>query len=194
MTPEVKADLLPSLVQQGTHRGTLYAVGQYESGLALAGRRSLLLQAGIRVPRGASEPWTFGEFRAALAKLKALKATPFALDLKMNYGANEWYSYALAPLVQGFGGDLIDQSTYHKSSGTLDSPASAAALAFLRSLLKRDANGTAIIRPQTPVYPVMSIAFDTAVHSVLTNKADIPTALREAALRIDTNIAANQFK
>ena len=41
------------------------------------------------------------------------------LDLKLNY-AGEWYTYALLPLIQSAGGDLIDRSDYQNTSGYLN--------------------------------------------------------------------------
>ncbi|MBA3823531.1 MAG: extracellular solute-binding protein, partial [Ktedonobacterales bacterium] len=42
IAPDVKADLLPSIVNQGTYNGKLYGVGSLDSGLALFTRKSIL--------------------------------------------------------------------------------------------------------------------------------------------------------
>lgn len=130
-------DLLPSLVQQGTYQGNLYMIGQYDSGLALAGRKSLLQKAGVRIPKGVSDAWTAAEFQSALDKIMALRETKYAIDLKLNYGAGEWYTYAFSPVLQGFGADLIERKNYAKSEGVLNGPEGVAAVAYLNSLLKK---------------------------------------------------------
>lgn len=133
-SPELKADLLPSLIDQGTYRGKLYAIGQYDSGLSLAGRKSLLQKAGIRIPKGVTDAWSMDEFKSALARLKSLHQTEYVIDLKMNYGAGEWLTYAFSPILEGFGGDLIDRSTYASAEGALNGPEAVAAMKFFQSL------------------------------------------------------------
>lgn len=134
MSKELKADLLPSLIQQGTYNGKIYALGQYDSGLAIAGRKSILQKAGVRIPSGVGDAWTIDEFKGALAKIKAAKLTPYAIDLKMNYGAGEWFSYSFAPILWGFGADMIDRSTYKGADGVLNGPEAVAAMTFIKSL------------------------------------------------------------
>ncbi|MEW6403315.1 MAG: sugar ABC transporter substrate-binding protein [Chloroflexota bacterium] len=134
VSPELKADLLPSLIQQGTYKGKLYAIGQYDSGLALAGRKSMLQKAEIRIPKNVEEAWTMDEFKSVLDKFKALQQTEYVIDLKMNYGAGEWLTYAFSPIIEGFGGDLINRTTYLSADGVLNSPESVAAMKFFQSL------------------------------------------------------------
>ena len=58
------------------------------------------------------------------------------IDLKLNYGTGEWFTYAFSPVVQGFGGDLIDRSTYATADGFVNSDASVAALTWLQGLVQ----------------------------------------------------------
>ena len=53
LSDELRADILPSLIDQGTYNGKIYAMGQYDSGLALVGRMSLLEEAGACASRPA---------------------------------------------------------------------------------------------------------------------------------------------
>src|SRR5215213_808037 len=72
LSPEMKADFLPSIISQGTYQdGKLYSLGLYDSGLALWGNQKYLQQAGVRLPT-ISQPWSRAEFEDALAKLQAL--------------------------------------------------------------------------------------------------------------------------
>lgn len=123
----MKADFLPSIIAQGTYNGRLYTLGIYDSGLAIYGNRTYLAKAGVRIPT-VQKPWDLTEFEAAMSKLTALKEVDYALDLKINYGRGEYYTYGFSPILQSFGGDLIDRTTYQRARSVLDCPKSVAAL------------------------------------------------------------------
>ncbi len=144
VSDDLRADLLPSLIDQGTYQGKLYAIGQYDSGLAIVGRKSLLEKAGVRIPTGVSDAWTLEEFNDALAKLQALPDVEYAIDLKMNYGAGEWFTYAFSPIVQSWGGDLIDRETYTSAEGILNGPDAVAAMTWMQDLFKQ---GYSVVTP-----------------------------------------------
>lgn len=124
ISEELRSELLPSLVDQGTYQDKLYAIGQYDSGLALVGRVSLLEKAGVRIPTSVENTWSREEFVDALEKLQQLPEVDYAIDLKMNYGAGEWFTYGFSPVVQSFGGGLIDRSDYQSAEGVLNGPES----------------------------------------------------------------------
>ncbi len=131
--PELAAareDALPSIREQGTFRGRLYALGPYESGLALWGNRRLLAKAGVAPPATVDGAWTLPQFEAVMRRLKRV-GVPYPLDMKFNYGAGEWFTFALAPLVQGLGGDLLDPA-WISARGHLDGPAAVRALALVQ--------------------------------------------------------------
>ena len=127
VTDEVKADFLPSIIDQGTYNGQLYSLGQFDSGLGLYGNKAYLEAAGVRIPTF-EEPWDLAEFEDALAKLAELEEVEFPLDMKLNYGRGEWFTYGFSPIMQSFGGDLIDRSDYQSASGVLDGPEAVAAM------------------------------------------------------------------
>ncbi len=124
---ELLTDLLPSVKLQGTYNGRLYSLGQFESGLGLWGNRRYLREAGVRVP-SVESPWGLAEFEEALARLSRLDGVEYALNLGVYDARGEFYSYAYAPILQGFGGDLIDRGTYRSAKGVLDGPRSVAAM------------------------------------------------------------------
>lgn len=129
--------LLPSIIAQGTYSpdGKLYVVGQFDSGLGIWGSRSALEKAGVRIPKGVDDAWTGDEFEDALARLKASGyATP--LDAKLNYGEGEWFTYGFLAVVQSFGGDIIDRTTW-RAEGTINSEATVSALARIKSWADR---------------------------------------------------------
>lgn len=128
--------MLPTLVRQGTYQGKLYSVAQFDSGLAIWGKRKQLADAGVRIPKGVDDAWTRAEFEDALAKLKA-KGVKVPLDMKFNYGIGEWISYGFAPIIQSFGADLINRKTYRSADGVLNSPQAVEGLAMLQSWVKK---------------------------------------------------------
>jgi multiple sugar transport system substrate-binding protein len=131
VSADMKSDFLPSIIDQGTYQDQLYSLGQFDSGLAIFARKSYLDAAGVRIPT-LDDPWTGDEFNAALAALQELPEVEYALDLKMNYGRGEWYTYAFSPILQSFGGDLIDRSTYETAEGVLNGPESVAAMEMVQ--------------------------------------------------------------
>jgi multiple sugar transport system substrate-binding protein len=130
----LQQDLLPSIVQQGTYQGHLYAVGTFDSGLGLYGRRSLLQQVHARIPSRPDQAWTVQEFDEILQRLAQHDADGAVLDLKLNY-PDEWFCYAFSPILQSAGGDLIERSHHQHASGILNSTASVAAMTQLQHWL-----------------------------------------------------------
>ncbi|MES9991726.1 MAG: hypothetical protein ABW098_07225 [Candidatus Thiodiazotropha sp.] len=57
--------------------------------------------------------------------------------MKINYGRGEFFTYGFAPILQSFGGDLIDRSTYLQASGVLDGPKSVAAMQRFQSWFEK---------------------------------------------------------
>jgi multiple sugar transport system substrate-binding protein len=127
VTPELRQDLLPSIVAQGTYDDRLYSLGQFDSGLGLWGNRRYLNAAGVRLPT-VQFPWDLAEFEAAMEKLNAVPGVEYALNLSTYIGPSEFFAYAYAPIVQGFGGDLIDRRDYRSAKGVLDGPESVVAM------------------------------------------------------------------
>jgi multiple sugar transport system substrate-binding protein len=136
VSAELEADFLPSIIAQGTFNGQLYSLGQFDSGMAIYGNRRYLEAAGVRIPTF-DEPWNLAEFEDALEKLTALPEVEHAIDMKINYGRSEFYTYGFAPILQSFGGDLIDRSTYQQASGVLDGPESVEAMQHFQSWFEK---------------------------------------------------------
>jgi multiple sugar transport system substrate-binding protein len=132
LSSELRADLLPSLTEQGTYASQLYGVGYYQGSHGIFARRSILKENGIRIPTGPKDAWTAVEFTTAL---ETLKKAGFAhpLDLKMNYGVGEWFTFGFSPVIQSAGADLIDRTSYQSATGALNSDAAVAALSTVQS-------------------------------------------------------------
>ena len=109
-------DFLPGAI--GVWDGEIYSVGLWDAAIAVFARQSVLDEYDIRVPT-LEEPWTFEEFDAILETLDASGEFEYAFDPGMAW-TGEWYPYAFSPLLQSFGGDLIDRETYQTAEGVLN--------------------------------------------------------------------------
>lgn len=137
LTEEYKADLLPSIIDQGTYAGKFYALGTFDSGLSIWANKAYLEKAGVRIPQGIDDAWNLNEFNEALEKLQALEEVEYAIDFKMNYGQGEWYTYGFSPIIQAWGADLIDRSDYQSADGVLNSPEAVEALTWFQELFEK---------------------------------------------------------
>jgi multiple sugar transport system substrate-binding protein len=117
------ADFLPGT--KGYWNGELYSIGLWDAAVALVSRQSTLDSLGLRTPT-LEEPWSLEEFTAAMDAAKNSGQFEYALDLGMAW-TGEWYPYAFSPLLQSFGGDIVDRTTYQTAEGALNGEA---ALAF----------------------------------------------------------------
>ncbi|MDH6437465.1 multiple sugar transport system substrate-binding protein [Streptomyces sp. SAI-144] len=126
-------DQLPSTV--GTYQGKTYASGFYDVALTMYSRKSVLKKYGIRVPT-LDKPWTKTEFGDALARLKSGGKFKNPLDLGTG-DPGEWWPYAYSPMLQSFGGDLIDRSTYKSAKGALNGDKAVEWGEWFRSLVTK---------------------------------------------------------
>lgn len=113
---DVLADFLPGT--KGYWDGQLYSIGLWDAAVALVTRQSILDDLGLRTPT-LDEPWTGEEFMAALDAAKESGEYEYAINLGMA-DQGEWYPYAFSPLLQSFGGDIIDRDTYLTAEGALN--------------------------------------------------------------------------
>ncbi|MET0480497.1 MAG: sugar ABC transporter substrate-binding protein [Mycetocola sp.] len=134
LTPlDLSVDLdenLPSTL--GIWNDKTYSVGHYDVALAMFARKSVLEGAGIRVAT-IDEPWTRQEFADALKALKATGKWDAPLDIG-TADVGEWYPYAFSPLLQSFGGDLIERDDYQSADGVLNGPEALEWAEWIQSL------------------------------------------------------------
>jgi multiple sugar transport system substrate-binding protein len=134
VSEDLLADLLPSIVAQGTYNGQLFSIGTFDSGLGIWGNRAYLEAAGVRIPTSVEDAWTLDEFNAALAALSDVEGVEEAIEFKLNYGAGEWFTYGFSPILQSFGGDLINREDYQSAEGVLNGPEAVAAMEWFVSV------------------------------------------------------------
>lgn len=110
---------LPSTI--GTYNDEIYSYGFYDVALTMISSKTILESNGIRIPN-ADEPWTREELDSALAKLKESGQFDYAANFN-TADVGEWYPYAYSPMLQSFGGDLIDRDGYESADGVLNGDA-----------------------------------------------------------------------
>ena len=103
---------------KGVYNKKLYSVGFYDAAIGLFAKKSVLADLGLRTPTIAS-PWSLTEFNDALAKAKATGKYDYAISMGTGWDG-EWYPYGFSPLLQSFGGDLIDRKDYKSAEGVLN--------------------------------------------------------------------------
>lgn len=118
VTKEMLADLNPAA--QGTFNGQVYSLGQFDVALVMYAHKSALASNNIRVPT-LDKPWTMDEFTKALDTLKASGKFEYAFDLNPQY-TGEWWPYAYSPMLQSFGGDLVDRTNFQTAEKALNGP------------------------------------------------------------------------
>lgn len=129
---ELTDSLLPTAV--GTYNGKIYSAGYWEAALAIFARKSVLDKNKIRIPT-VDSPWSRAEFDAALDRLqKAGFATPLDIGAE---DKGEWWSYAYSPMLQSFGGDEIDRSTYKSAAGALNGTAAMDFFTWFQGAFKK---------------------------------------------------------
>jgi multiple sugar transport system substrate-binding protein len=130
---ELTDQFLPSTV--GEWDGEIYSIGYWDAALSMVARQSALEENDIRIPT-MEEPWDLEEFDAALVTLKAA-GFPYAIDLG-NGDRGEWWPYAYSPMLQSFGGDLVDRESFQTAEGVLNGPEAVEFGEWFQSLFERD--------------------------------------------------------
>jgi multiple sugar transport system substrate-binding protein len=102
----------------GMYQDKVYSLGQFDVALVNYARKSVLEKHGIRIPT-LDEPWTLDEFNTILQTLKDSGEFDYVIDVNAAW-TGEWWSYAYSPLLQSFGGDLIDRTSFTSAEGVLN--------------------------------------------------------------------------
>lgn len=127
-------DIAPTALSR--FNGHIYSVGQFDAALAIYARRSALESVGARIPT-IVDPWTRQEFDTLLEALKAAGEYDVPLDLGTQEPNPNWWTYAYSPMLQSFGGDLVDRRTMLSADGVINGPDALAFARWFRSLFAR---------------------------------------------------------
>ncbi len=136
LTEEERQEYLPSIIEQGTYDGKLYALGVMESSVGLYYNRDILEEAGISVP-DADHPWTWTEFLDILEKLKPLMEEKDGYPLDMTFPVGETSIYYYAPFVWSGGGELVSSNGL-SVDGYFNSEETAEAMRFFRTVVEKE--------------------------------------------------------
>ena len=131
ITDEMKADVLPSVWAENTYDGKIYGVAQFDSGMGIWTRKSVLEQLGVRIPTTYSEAWTVEEFEEILAKAKEA-GYEYPLFVRQNKPSSMYFTWM--PIVASFGGDYLNRNTM-TASGTLDSEGTIKAFDWFKKMI-----------------------------------------------------------
>lgn len=136
VSKDLKDNLLPSIQAQGSYAGKFWSLGQFDAGLGLYASKKALVSVNARIPAGPKDAWTAEEFTKVLTDLKA-KGIAQPLDMKVNYGKGEWFTFGFSPAIQSAGGDLINRTANPvKAEGTLDNDKSVKAMTTVQNWFK----------------------------------------------------------
>ncbi|TWK25534.1 putative ABC transporter substrate-binding protein YesO [Bacillus licheniformis] len=128
-------DLLPSIKQQGTYQGKLYAIGVSESSVGIYYNKKMLKDAGVNLKTlpTVENPWTWDEFLELCKKLKNKYDKP-AIDMQLQ-SKDEMLTYALLPFVWSAGGDVLSKDG-KKAEGVFNDKLTVEAMTFIQTMLK----------------------------------------------------------
>lgn len=127
MSGELKGDLLQSIVDESTYDGHMVSIAQFDAGMALWANKSMLEEAGVRIPVSYKDAWDKAEFEDALAKLKA-GGVEYPIYIRQNKPSSLYFTYM--PVIASFGGDYVDRDTM-LTEGVLDSENTIAAYSYI---------------------------------------------------------------
>ncbi|WP_332698688.1 ABC transporter substrate-binding protein [Halalkalibacter lacteus] len=133
ISDEDKEDFVDSIIEQGTYNGELYSLGAMESSVVLYYNKEIFEEAGIEAPTTLEDAWTWTEFMDVAKQLTT--DDRYGLNLFMNYGVGEWYTYMGAPFIWSNGGELISEDGT-TVDGYLNGPESVEGFEFVKSLFE----------------------------------------------------------
>jgi fructooligosaccharide transport system substrate-binding protein len=133
ISEEDRADFVDSIIEQGTYNGELYSLGAMESSVVLYYNKEIFEEEGIEAPTTIEDAWTWDEFMAVAKQLTT--EDRYGLNLFMDYGVGEWYTYMGAPFVWSNGGALISEDGT-TVDGYLNGPETVEAFEYVKSLFE----------------------------------------------------------
>lgn len=133
ITDEMKADVLPSVWAENTYDGKIYGVAQFDSGMGMWTRKSVLEELGVRIPASYKEAWTVEEFEGILAKAKEA-GFEYPLYIRQNKATSIYFTWM--PIIASYGGDFLNRATM-TAEGTLDSEGTIKAYEWMKKMIER---------------------------------------------------------
>ena len=132
------SDLIPADEQAkffslNKYEGRLYGLPIQESSAGFYYNKKIFAAAGINVSAYTAEnPWTFEQFKAVCAQLKAHGVT--AVDMRLDATKDETAPYLLYPFIYAAGGSFVSADGY-TANGYYNSAATAKGFQFIKDLI-----------------------------------------------------------
>lgn len=130
------ADILPSIIDQGTYDGKMYAIGFSESSVGIYYNKQMFADAGIteeQLPT-LEKPWDWEGFKAICDTLVKKYDQP-AIDMALNSG-DEMLMYAFTPFLWSQGGNVVSEDGT-KAEGVLNDEAGVKTFNFIQDMVKQ---------------------------------------------------------
>ena len=125
-----------------TYQGKVYGIPIQESSAGFYYNKKIFAEAGIDVSGiSVDNPWTYGDFKTACAKLASRGVTP--VDMRLDATKDETATYLLYPFIYASGGSFVD-STGLVATGYFNSDASKRGFQFLKDLVTSNYTGYGI--------------------------------------------------
>ena len=128
---DMKSDVLPSVWSEVTYDGGLYGVAQFDSGMAMWTRKSILEKIGARIPTSYKDAWTVEEFEDILAKCKEI-GYEYPLYIRQNKTSSLYFTWMA--VIASFGGDYLNRDTM-LATGAMDGENTVAAYDWMKKML-----------------------------------------------------------
>lgn len=135
-------DFVPAIVEQGTWNKQLWALGAFSGSTGVMTNKKIFDAAGITTPTSVEEAWNWQKFADTAKQLNSGDVK--GLDLHLDYGAGEWFTYGVSPLIWSNEGDLLSPDLT-KATGYMDGDASVEAITLLQKLISDD-----LVNPSPP--------------------------------------------
>lgn len=135
LTEEEKDEYLPSIIEQGTVDGDLYALGVMESSVGFYYNKEIIEEAGITIP-DADHPWTWSQFLDILEQVQPLMEEKGGYALDMTFPVGETSIYYFAPFVWSGGGELVSEDGL-EADGYFNSEQTKEAMEYFHTIVDK---------------------------------------------------------
>lgn len=127
------SDFIPSILEQGTWRGRLWALGAFSSSIGVTVNKKLLDTTKLVPPTTVDAAWDWQTFSDAARGLT--KNGQQGLDLHFDYGVSEWFTYLMLPFIWSNGGDVLAPDG-SKASGYVNGAPAVEVLSEFQALFR----------------------------------------------------------
>jgi fructooligosaccharide transport system substrate-binding protein len=167
-TPDDLRDFVPSIIEQGAWQGHLWSLGAFSSSMGVMVNKKLVEAAGLTIPTSVAAAWDWPTFAAAARRLTRNGVS--GLDLHMDYGVSDWFTYLMSTFIWSNGGDLLapDRS---QADGAVNGPAAVEVMTEFQRLFKE---GVVSATPDPVAFEQGQVAFQIIGAWVIEGFKDFP--------------------